>query len=534
MAGVKVYGLGGLGESGKNMYVVEIDEDIFVIDAGISVPKNNQYSVELIIPDIKYLVDNKHRIQGIFLTSGCLERIGAITFIMDTLDIPIYGSDMTISLVQKQLGTTSDRLLHPIDAQTELYIGKNKISFLQMAYSIPGTYGICIHSIYGNIVHLGNVKIDLHHREIDIGKWSSIKEEGVLFLLSDCMNVDKLGYSPSEQIVGRELFEIFKKSRERIFVEVSSTNIYKIQQIFEKAAITSRMVTTIDSEIIQTIEIARKLGYLYIPEDTFMMVEDTDKYSKNSLIILTSEYQEAGTINGSNKCVKVEREDICIVSSSAIPGNELIVSNNINSLLRLGATVIELGVHSSDGYQEELKTMIAILSPKFIIPVHGEYRLQKEYQKLAVDMNIPNQHVFVLANGEVVNYVDNGIILGERIHSGEVYIDDKLYSPVDSVVLRDRKKLSENGAFIIVLVVDKRTRKLLKKPTIESKGFIGYSVPEELRTIIYELTGHIVSQYSRDFVTLKNKLREALQQLFYEQLKRRPLIIPTIMECADI
>lgn len=530
MSGVKVYGLGGLGESGKNVYIVEVDEDIFVMDAGISVPKNNQYSIKLIIPDIKYLIDNKHRVQGIFLTSGCIERMGAITFIMNELNVPIYGSDMTISLVQKQLGTKSDRLLHTIDVRTELYVGKNKISFLQMSYNILGTYGICIHTVYGNIVYVGNIKIDLHHREMDIGKWNSIKEEGVLFLLSDCMNADKVGYSPSEQVVEKELFEIFKKSSERIFVEVSSTNIYRIQQIFEKAAMTNRVVTTIDSKIIQTIEIARKLGYLRISEDTFIMAEDMDKYSKSSLIILTSECQgeKSGIIDG---CIKVEREDICIVSSTTIPGNELIVSNNINNLLRLGATAIELGVHSLDGYQEELKTMIALLSPKFIIPVHGEYRLQKEYQKLAVGMNISNQHIFVLANGEVVNYVDSDMILREKIPSGEVYLDNKLYSSVDSVILRDRKKLSENGAFIIILVVDKRTRRLLTKPTIESKGFVGYDVPEELRAIIYELTENIVSQHSRDFVTLKNKLREALQQLFYEQLKRRPLIIPTIMEC---
>lgn len=543
LKGVNVYGLGGLGEFGKNMYIVEVDDFIFILDAGFSFPENNHYSIKFIIPDVSYLLDKVERIKGIFLTHGHEEQIGALAFLIEQINVPVYGSDLTIRLAQEKLGHlkyTKNEQFHIIDQHSELFFDDLRISFIYMTHSIPGNYGICIHTRYGNVFYTGDFKIDfqpIDENRIDFEQLNGLRKEGVLFLLSDSTNADKLGYAPSEKSVGEKLFEIFEKSNERIFITTFSTSIYRFQLIIDTANKTNRKVAVIGTKIIQTIEIARELGYLNFPDDIYISPTEINNYSRESVVVLISGCQgEKGSVlsniaNGSNYFVKVEKGDLFIFSSSVIPGNEIAISRNIDKLLRLGAKVIDKGVHSSGhGYQEDLKAMIATLSPRFTIPVNSEYRLQKEFQKIAIQMNVHPQNTFILNNGEIVSYTDSGIIQGEKIKVSSVYIDNMQFTNVDNTVMRDRVRLSENGAFIIILVLEKRTRKLMMRPILETEGFIGCSIPDELVNEVFEITENIVNYYSRDFITLKNKLRESIQQLLYEKLKRRPLIIPTIIE----
>ncbi|MGN7398896.1 ribonuclease J [Cytobacillus praedii] len=541
--------LGGVGEFGKNMYLVEVDGDIFVLDAGLMIPENEMLGIDIVIPDITYLIQNKERVQGIFLTHGHEDHIGALSYILNEIDVPVYGTRLTLELAKakvKEQEFKGNPNFIEINSDTKVECSSAKVSFFHTTHSIPDSVGICIHTPEGSIVYTGDFKFDQAAAigyKTEIGKMAYIGDEGVLCLLSDSTEAEKPGYTLSESKVIKQVTDAFQRAQGRIIAASFASDIIRIQHIFD-AAFESRRKVVIVGRFTQTaVDIALQQGYLHVVEETMVPITEISAYPDDELVILTTGTQGEPIevlqkmAKQTHKQVNVKTGDTVLLAGTPLRGSEVFIAKTIDMLYRAGASVISgRGTFntSSHGSQEELKFMINLMKPKFFIPVHGEYRMLKAHAKLALECGLTDDQIFIPEKGEVVELADEKIHPAGRIPAGNVLIDGSGVGDVGNIVLRDRKLLSQDGILLVVVTLNKKEKKISAGPEIISRGFVYVRESEELLVEatkrVRDIVERSISKDSFDWTGIKQDMRDELNQYLFEKTKRRPMILPIIME----
>ncbi|WP_412729378.1 ribonuclease J [Cytobacillus praedii] len=541
--------LGGVGEFGKNMYLVEVDGDIFVLDAGLMIPENEMLGIDIVIPDITYLIQNKERVQGIFLTHGHEDHIGALSYILNEIDVPVYGTRLTLELAKakvKEQEFKGNPKFIEVNSDTKVECSSAKVSFFHTTHSIPDSVGICIHTPEGSIVYTGDFKFDqaaAKGYKTEIGKMAYIGDEGVLCLLSDSTEAEKPGYTLSESKVIKQVTDAFQRAQGRIIAASFASDIIRIQHIFD-AAFESRRKVVIVGRFTQTaVDIALQQGYLHVAEETMVPITEISAYPDDELVILTTGTQGEPIevlqkmAKQAHKQVNVKTGDTVLLAGTPLRGSEVFIAKTIDMLYRAGASVISgRGTFntSSHGSQEELKFMINLMKPKFFIPVHGEYRMLKAHAKLALECGLTGDQIFIPEKGEVVEVGDEEIQPAGRVPAGNVLIDGSGVGDVGNIVLRDRKLLSQDGILLVVVTLNKKEKKISAGPEIISRGFVYVRESEELLVEatkrVRDIVERSISKDSFDWTGIKQDMRDELNQYLFEKTKRRPMILPIIME----
>ncbi|MFC3882517.1 ribonuclease J [Bacillus songklensis] len=546
---IKVYALGGVGEVGKNMYGVEVDGDIFLVDAGLMFPEDEMLGIDIVIPDITYLIERKERVKAIFLTHGHEDHIGGLPFILKRLDVPIYGTKLTIALVKERLDeyrVTKNHLLRVIDPDEVISFDGVDVSFFRTNHSIPDSIGICIHTSEGAIVHTGDFKFDqtpVGAYKADIGRMAEIGNKGVLYLLSDSTNAERPGHSSSEAIVGQEISDAFYNATGRMIIATHASNVNRIQQVIEAAKKHERKIAVVGRNMWRVIEIAMELGHIEETKDMFISPQDIEKYPKHEVAVLTTGSQGepiaalARMAKQVHKLVNIEEGDTVLIAATPVPGNETSFSKTIDLIFRAGANVLyskKLVQHSDHGHQEELKLMLNLMRPKYFIPVHGEYRMQTAHARLAESVGIAPSHVFVLEKGDVVEFKNGQVHTGGKVPAGNTLIDGLGIGDVGNIVLRDRRLLSQDGILIVVVTIDKQRKQIAAGPEILSRGFVyvreSEQLLEEATGIVKQILDKCMKEQMIEWSSLKSSMREILNQFLFEKTKRKPMILPIIME----
>ena len=546
---IKVMALGGLNEIGKNMTAIEYKDEIIVIDAGMSFPDEEMLGVDVVIPDINYLIKNKDKVKGIFITHGHEDHIGAIPYILKKINIPIYGSKLSIGLVQVKLKEhkINNAKLNVVSPRDIIKLSHMEVEFVKINHSIPGACSIAVHTDQGIIYHTGDFKLDLTPLDgevMDIHRICELSKKGVLLLLAESTNVEQPGYTRSERIVGVELEDLFRKaSNNRIIVATFASNIHRLQQIINTSEKFNRKVAISGRSMVNVFSVATELGYLSIPENMIIDLNDISKYEDNEVAIITTGSQGepmsalARIASSEHKKIEIKRGDLVILSSHTIPGNEKLVSKVINGLFEKGAEVVydESDIHvSGHAKQEELKLMHRLVRPKFFMPVHGEYRMLKTHAELAEELGMPSQNIFVNKTGDVLELDRNSAKVTGTIPTGHVLVDGLGVGDVGNIVLRDRKHLSEDGLMIVVVTISKEDGKVLAGPDIISRGFVYVRESEDLMDGAKEVIKNVLKDCEdrniKEWAYLKNNIKENLKEYLYQRTKRNPMILPIIME----
>ena len=541
--------LGGLGEIGKNMMVIKYGNNIIVIDSGMMFPEDDLLGVDYVIPDITYLIENRQHIRAIFLTHGHEDHIGALPYVLRELDVPVYGTRLTLGLVQsklKEFGLTAAKL-NIIKPKDSLNIGPFKVEPIRVSHSVPDSVAYAIHTPVGIILHTGDFKIDMtpvDGETIDFRKLSELGEQGVLIMMSDSTNVEKPGYTMSESNVGATFDEAFRNAKDRIIIATFASNVHRLQQAITAAHSNNRKVAVVGRSMVNVVGIAQELGYLKIPDNTLVDIDEVPKLPKHKVVILTtgSQGEPMSALTrmamSDHRRVEIQQGDTVIISAVPIPGNEKLVSRIINQLFKLGAEVIYekfSGVHvSGHASAEELKFMLNLVRPKYFLPVHGEYRMLVKHAKLARDIGIPTKNIFVAENGQVIEITKRKAALGGRVTTGRVLVDGLGVGDVGSVVLRDRKQLSQDGIIIVNISIEKETGNVVAGTDIVSRGFVYVRESEKLiddarDNVKATLDKYDLSNYS-EWSAMKSGVRDALYKFLYEKTRRKPMILPIIME----
>ncbi|NPV28271.1 MAG: ribonuclease J [Firmicutes bacterium] len=547
---VMIIPLGGLGEIGKNIMALRIRNNIIVVDGGLMFPEDEMLGIDLVIPDISYLLENREYVRGILLTHGHEDHIGALPYILRELNVPIYGTRLTLGLVEAKLKESNfeepvkTRCIRPGDS---VELGPFHVEFIRVSHSIADAVALGIKTPFGTIVHTGDFKLDqtpVNNETTDYHKFAELGREGVLVLLSDSTNAERPGYTLSERVVGETFDKTFRNARERIIIACFASNIHRIQQAITTAHKYNRKVAVVGRSMINVVNIAWELGYLEIPPGTLVDLDEIQLLPKHKVVILTTgsqgEPMSALTrmVMCDHKRIEIIPGDTVIISSSPIPGNEKLIHRTIDHLFRQGADVIYepfSGVHvSGHASQEELKLMINLVRPKFFIPIHGEYRHLIKHAQLAREVGIPPANIFVAENGQVLEFnSEQGAVAG-RVTAGKVLVDGLGIGDVGNIVLRDRKQLSQDGIFIIVVTINKETGAVIAGPDIVSRGFVYVRESEELLEEAKEKIRHILKQCEEEQTTewaaIKSYMREIVGKFLYERTRRRPMILPIIME----
>jgi len=548
---LSVIPLGGVGEIGKNMYVFNYnDEDIIVIDAGLMFPEEDMLGIDSVIPDVTYLEENKEKIRGIILTHGHEDHIGGLPYILRKLQVPIYATRLTLGLVEVKL--KEHHLLRGIDlrcikAGDTLELGAFSIDIIRSSHSITDTVIVAIDTPLGTIVHTSDFKIDqtpIDGQVIDFYKLAELGQKGVLLLLSDSTNAERPGYTLSEREVGKTFEEVFSQVKGRIIVATFASNIHRIQQVVDASYKTGRKIAVTGRSMLNVINIARELGYMHIPDGMQIDIDELDRYQGSEITILTTgsqgEPMSALTrmSKSDHKRLSILPGDTVIISASPIPGNEKFVGRTIDNLFKLGADVIYerfSGVHvSGHASQEELKLMLNLIRPQYFMPVHGEYRMLVKHKQLAIAAGIPEKNIYITEIGDVLEFNAKGVRKAGKVPSGIVLVDGLGVGDVGNIVLRDRRQLSEDGILIVVVTMKKTDRSIMRGPDIITRGFVYVRESEDL---IGEATDKVreALEFCRkenisDWSTIKNNIRDVLYRFLYEKTKRRPMILPIIME----
>ncbi|WP_316568538.1 ribonuclease J [Neobacillus sp. YIM B06451] len=546
---IRIVALGGVGEIGKNMFLCEVDRDIFVIDAGLMFPEDEMLGIDVVIPDITYLLENKERVKAVFLSHGHEDHIGALSYILRQLKVPVYGTELTLALAWAKLkeqefkGKTD---FIEINSDSIVEIGNVTVSFFKTNHSIPGSVGICINTSEGAIVYTGDFKFDQGATELykpEIGKMAAIGEKGVLCLLSDSTEAEKPGYTTSEAIVAREMCDTFYSAPGRIIAACFASDINRIQHIFDAAHETGRKVAVVGKSLERIYHIAVELGYLDIAEGLIVPAAEIGNLPDREIVILMTGSQ-GEPIEGlqkmarkSHRLVNIKEGDTVMIAASTLRGSELFLAKTVDMLLRAGANVVsnKKMIHvSSHGSQEELKFMINLMKPRLFIPVHGEYRMLKAHEKIAKECGLSWEQIYIPDNGEVVEIKEGKFVPGGKVPSGNILIDGIGVGDVGNIVLRDRRLLSQDGTLIVVVTLSRKERKILAGPEIISRGFVYVRESEKLMEDSGKLVKDIVEKnISRDFfdwTSLKQEIRDDLNKYLFERTKRRPMILPIIME----
>lgn len=541
--------LGGLGEIGKNMTVFKYGEDIIIVDAGLAFPEDDMLGIDLVIPDISYLMENKDKIRAIFLTHGHEDHIGALPYVLKKLDLPVYGTALTLGILQgrlKQNGVSSSQL-KTVQPGEFIRAGSFKVEFIRVNHSIPDAVAMAIHTPLGVVLHTGDFKIDQTPVDGQVTQFSKLAElgnQGVLMLLADSTNVERPGYTPSEKIVGKTFDEEFRYAKSRIIVATFSSNVHRIQQVVESAVRYNRKVAIIGRSMVNVVNIAMELGYLNIPEGTLIDIDETNNYRPEQIVIITtgSQGEPMSALTrmamSDHKKVGIVPGDTVIISATPIPGNEKGVSRTIDHLFKLGAEVIyekSLGIHvSGHASQEEIKLMHNLLRPKFFMPVHGEYRMLVKHSKLAQSLGMPKENVVIAENGSVVEVTKESVGINNKVTAGKVLVDGLGVGDVGNIVLRDRRQLSQDGILIVVVTIDKQDCSVVAGPDIVSRGFVYVREADDLMENAKEKVQMALNKCQENGVSewsaIKSAVRDSLSRYLYEKTRRRPMILPVIME----
>jgi ribonuclease J len=547
---IRLIPLGGLGEVGKNMMIVEYGDDIIIIDSGVMFPDEEMFGVDLVIPDTSYLNDKKHRIRGILITHGHEDHIGAIPYVLPMLDFPpVYATRLTRGLINvklKEHKLIEKATIHEITPGDQVELGECVAEFFRVNHSIPDAVGIVLHTPIGVVVHTGDYKFD--HTPIDgfpadFGTLGRIGNEGVLVLMGDSTRIETPGYTPSERVINDSLDKIFANAPGRILLATFASLLSRVQQVLDTAVRYERQVALVGRSMINNVQMAIELGYLNVPKATLIRAEDINKFPPERVVIICTGSQGEPTsaltriANQDHRLVRIQPSDTVILSATPVPGNEKMVNRTINNLFRQGAEVYYqaiANVHvSGHGAQEELKLMLSLLRPQFFMPVHGEYRQLILHAKLAHTMGIPADHIAIAEDGDVIEVTPEAIKVVDHIACGNVFIDGLGIGDVGQIVLRDRQVLAQDGILMAILTVDKETGQPLAGPDIVSRGFVYMRDAEELLTSARErilesfigLNGH-----ASDWAFVKDKIRHTLSEFLYEKTHRRPMILPVVVE----
>ena len=546
---VQIIPLGGLGEIGKNMTAFRYGDDMILIDAGLMFPEDDMLGIDLVIPDISYLIENQDKLKGIFLTHGHEDHIGALPYVMKQIDCPVYGTALTLGILEgrlKENGVSSEncRIIKPGDKITA---GAFKLDFIRVNHSIPDAIAIAINTPIGTIIHTGDFKID--HTPVDgqvteFNKFAEYGDRGVLALLADSTNAERPGFTPSEKMVGKTFDDEFRYAKNRIIVATFSSNVHRIQQVIDAALKYDRKVAVIGRSMVNVVNIAKELGYLKAPEGEIIDIDETHNYTPDKIVIITTgsqgEPMSALTRMAMNdhKKVDIMPGDTVIISATPIPGNEKLVSRTIDHLYKLGADVIyekSNGVHvSGHASQEEIKLMHNLVRPKFFIPVHGEFRHLIKHANLAQSLGMPKENIVIAENGSVIELTKNSIGINGKVPAGKVLVDGLGVGDVGNIVLRDRRQLSQDGIMIVVVTIDKENCHVVSGPDIVSRGFVYVREAEGLmdeakdkvQLALEKCEENGVSEWS----AIKSTVRDSLGRFLYERTRRRPMILPIIME----
>ncbi|MBP1991278.1 ribonuclease J [Paenibacillus eucommiae] len=547
-----IFALGGVGEIGKNMYVVQYGNDIVVVDSGLKFPEEDMLGIDIVIPDIGYLTENRDKVRGIVLTHGHEDHIGGLPYVLKQLNVPLYGTKLTLGLVETKLkeanllGETK-RIL--INADSVLNLGCITATFFKTNHSIPDSVGVALETPEGTVVHTGDFKFDqtpVNEQYADIHRMAEIGKKGVLALLSDSTNAERPGYTGSERSVGVEIEEVFRKAKQRVIIATFASNIHRIQQVIDAAVATRRKVTVIGRSMVNVVSIASELGYLHIPEGMLIEPEEINKLASDRVVILSTgsqgEPMSALTrmARSTHRKVDIMPGDTVIIAATPIPGNERYVGRTVDELFRIGANVIYgpgsiTGVHvSGHGSQEELKLMLNIMKPKYFIPIHGEYRMLRQHATLAESVGISKEDIFIIDNGDTVEIQGGVARKGSKVQAGNVLIDGLGVGDVGNIVLRDRKLLSQDGILVVVVTLGKQDGKILSGPDIISRGFVyvreSEGLLDEANRIVTNTLNKLMNENINEWASLKTHVKDALGRFLYEQTRRRPMILPIIME----
>ena len=546
---LQIIPLGGLREIGKNMTVIRCGDDILVVDAGLMFPEDEMLGIDLVIPDISYLLENRDLVRGIVLTHGHEDHIGALPFVLKQLNVPVYGTRLTLGILEARLKENNvvATNLVPVKSGDSITLGCFKVEFIHVSHSIPDSVALAIKTPVGTIVHTGDFKFD--HTPVDgkvteFYRFAELGRQGVLVLLADSTNAERPGFTPSERSVGIAFEEAFLNARERIIIATFSSNVHRIQQAIDTACKFRRKVAVIGRSMINVVNIALELGYLNIPEGVLIDIDQINNYPSSSVVILTtgSQGEPMSALTrmamSDHKKVEIIPGDTVIISATPIPGNEKMVARTIDYLYRQGAKVVyeaSSGIHvSGHASQEELKLMHNLVRPKFFVPVHGEYRHLIKHAELAKELGMPKENIFVLDNGQILEITpDKGAIIG-KVASGKILVDGLGVGDVGNIVLRDRRQLSQDGILIIVVTMDKQRGCCVSGPDIVSRGFVyvreSEQLMEEAKEKVKQALEKCESNNITEWATIKATVRDTLGKYLYERTRRRPMILPIIME----
>lgn len=549
---LSVFSLGGINEIGKNMYVVEYANDIIVIDCGSKFPDETLLGVDLIVPDITYLLENSERVRALVITHGHEDHIGGIPYIRKQINVPIYATRLTLGLIEVKLreaGLLANTKLIEITSDSKIELGSVTSTFFKTNHSIPDCLGVVFHTPEGAVVHTGDFKFDLtpvNNQYPDIHKMADIGSKGVMLLLSESTNAERPGYTPSESHVGKHIEEAFYKAKQKVFVATFASNVHRLQQVIDAAQATNRRLALLGRSMVNVVKIASELGYLTLPDGMLVEAGEIGSLASDRVAILCTGSQgepmaALSRLSRSNyRNVEIHRGDTVILSASPIPGNERNVSKTVDHLFSLGAEVIYgsssvTGMHvSGHGSQEELKLMLTLMKPKYFIPIHGEYRMLHQHRILAESVGVEPANIFILNNGDVVDIQDAAATQSRKVTAGNTLVDG--LGDVGNVVLRDRKQLSEDGILIVFLLLSKTDGKILSGPDIISRGFVYVRESEDLIDRASILAADTVNRLQagqeqlNQWNVLKVNVKEVLGRFFYEKTGRRPVILTIITE----
>lgn len=547
---IKIIPLGGLQEIGKNMTAIEYKDEMIVIDCGLSFPEDEMLGIDVVIPDVSYLVKNHDKLKGIFLTHGHEDHIGAIPYVLRKLDVPIYGTKFTLALVEHKLkeNRISNAMLIEVPAGTSVKAGLFKIDYIRVTHSIPDSCALAVHTPLGVIYHSGDFKIDhtpIDNEVTDFHKMAEIGARGCLLMLAESTNVEREGYTKSEKVVGKTLDEIFLGAQgNRVIIATFASNIHRVQQIVDMSIKYGRKVAVSGRSMVNGINIALSLGYLRIPKKTLVDINDIHKYSKDSLTIITtgSQGEPMAALSriaaSEHKKIQVSEGDTVVLSAHPIPGNEKSVAKVVNQLFERGAKIVydgESDIHvSGHAKREELKLIHRIIKPKFFMPVHGEYRHLYIHGELAQELGMPAENVVLMKNGAVLEVSRNECQINGQVPSGNVLVDGLGVGDVGNIVLRDRKHLSEDGLMVVVVNLSKQDGSMVSEPDIISRGFVyvreAEGLMDEAKEIIKQTLIRNQQKNNREWAYIKTSIKEDLKSYLFQKTKRSPMILPIIME----
>lgn len=547
---LKIIALGGLDEIGKNITIFEYEDEIVLVDCGLEFPDDDMLGVDIVIPDVTYLVRNKNKIKGLFITHGHEDHIGAIPYVLKQVNMPIYATRLTAKLIEHKL--EEHRLLRTtklniVEQGQIINAGKMSVEFIRSSHSIPDACMLAIHTPAGVVVHTGDFKVDytpIDGQIIDFARLAELGSKGVLALLADSTNSERKGFTLSEKSIGPVFDSLFEGCKKRIVVATFASNVHRVQQIVNSAVKFGRKIAVSGRSMINMINSARELNYIDAPDNLFIDIDNIKNYTDEQLVIMTTgsqgETMSALTrmANGEHRKVNLTGNDLVIISATPIPGNEKSVSKVINQLMKIGCEVVYSSladVHvSGHACQEEQKLILSLVKPKYFLPVHGEFRQLMAHRDTAIEMGIDKNNIFITSNGRVLEVNENEAKFTISVPSGKVMVDGLGVGDVGSVVLRDRQHLSQDGLIVIVMSMDGQTGEIVSGPDVISRGFVyvreSENLMDDVKSFIKEEIDSMVEKHIRDWSTIKSTLKDDVRDFIFNMTKRNPMILPIIME----